>query len=184
MIKIPLIICLIITMLQSVTASSLHRNKSPAMTESSSEIEMVYYRYFPNAGIHHYRSAGECTLLYKWIKKDRFKIPDVLRCREHIKLLMPTSAINAWKQKQKSTTAETHIISIKPVAVNSQKLLTGKSTNMVTGLFTQHAVNVRRYTFKEIKTGKNRHYQCNHQSPLLCKQQIRLYTNRKSDRLR
>ena len=73
MIKTPLIICLIIIMLQSVTASLLHRNKSPVMTESWSEIQMVYYRYFPDAGIHHYRSAGECTLLYKWIKKDSIK---------------------------------------------------------------------------------------------------------------
>ena len=172
MIKIPLIICLIIIMLQSVTASSLHRHKSPAMTESWSEIQMVYYRYFPNAGIHHYRSAGECTLLYKRIKKDALKMPDVLRCTERIKLLMSTSAINAWKQKQKkqhgyinlnngkaeenhkNTATAAHIVSIKPVAVNSQKLITGKGINMVTGLFTQHAVNVRRYTFKEIKTGK------------------------------
>ena len=85
---------------------------------------------------------------------------------------MPTSAINTWKQKQKkqqsyinlnnsekaeshkNTTTDAHIISIKPVTVNSQKLLTGKGTNMVTGLFVQHAVNVRRYTFKDVKTGK------------------------------
>ena len=154
MIKIPLIICLIIIMLQSVTASSLHRHKSPAMTESWSEIEMVYYRYFPNAGIHHYKSAGECTLLYKRIKKDALKIPDVLRCTEHIKLLMPKSAINTWKQNHKNNTTDTHIVSIKPLIVNSQKLLAGKGVNMVTGLFVQHAVNVRRYTFKEIKTGK------------------------------
>ena len=172
MIKIPLIICLVIIMLQSVTASLLHRHQPHAMVDSWSEIEVVYYRYFPDAGIHHYRSAGECTLLYKRIKKDRLKIPDVLRCREYIKLLMPTSAINIWKQKQKkqqgyinvnnsektenhkNTTTDAHIISIKPVAINSQKLLTGKDTNMVTGLFVQHAVNVRRYTFKDVKTGK------------------------------
>ena len=104
MVKILLIVYLIIIMLQSVTASPPHRQKSPAMTESWSEIEMVYYRYFPDAGIHHYRSTGECTLLYKWIKKGALKMPDVLRCTENIKLLMPTSVINIWKQKQKETT--------------------------------------------------------------------------------
>ena len=172
MIKIPLIIYLIITMMQPVTASLLHRHKSPAMENSWSEIEMVYYRYFPDAGIHHYRSTGECTLLYKRIKKDTLKTPDALRCREHIKLLTPTSAINTWKQKykkqqsyinlnnskkaenHKNITTTAHIVSIKPVAVNSKKLLTGKGTNMVTGLFVQHAVNVRRYTFKDVTTGK------------------------------
>ena len=171
MIKIPLIICLIIIMLQSVTATSLHRHKSPAMTESWSEIEMVYYRYFPNAGIHHYKSAGECTLLYKRIKKDALKMPDVLRCTEHIKLLMPTSAINTWKQKKKKqqsyinlnnsekaenhkNTTDTRIVSIRPITVNSQNPFTSKGTNMVTGLFVQHAISVRKYTFKEVTTGK------------------------------
>ena len=59
------------------------------------------------------------------------------------------------KQKShKNITTDTHIISIKPVAMNSQKPLTGKGRNIVTGLFVQHAVNVRKYTFKEVTTGK------------------------------
>ena len=171
MIKIPLITYLIVIILQPATASMLYRHKSPAMTGSWSKIEMVYYRYFPDADTHHYRSAGECTLLYKLIKKDRLKTPDVLRCREHIKLLMLTPAIKTWKQDKKqqsyinlhnreitgnykSKTTAAHIISIKPFAVNSQNLLTDKGRNMVTGLFIQHAVNVRRYTFKDVATGK------------------------------
>ena len=172
MAKTLLIAYLIIITLPPVTASLLHRHKSHAMTASWSEIEMVYYRYFPDAGIHHYRSSGECILLYKWIKKNRLKAPDALRCRENIKLLMPASAINTWKQKQKkqqgyinvndsekteshkNTTTDAHIISIKPVAVNAQKPLAYKGRNIVTGLFMQHTVNVRRYTFKDITTGK------------------------------
>ena len=69
MIKIPLITYLIVIILQPATASMLYRHKSPAMTGSWSKIEMVYYRYFPDADIHHYTFSGECILLYKWIKK-------------------------------------------------------------------------------------------------------------------
>ena len=175
MAKTLLIAYLIIITLPPVTASLLHRHQSPVMAASWSEVEMVYYRHFPDASRHYYRSVEECTLLYKWIKKDRLKIPDALRCTEHINLLMPTSAIKTWKQEKKqqsyinshinshnrktaesykNLTASAHIISIKPVTVSSQKLITGKDKKMVTGLFMQHVVNVRRYTFKDITTGK------------------------------
>ena len=150
------------------TASWAHPGRSLLHTQKLSEVHLIYHQDFPYLKSHHYQPTPECVLLREKTKRQKKKT-HVLRCTEHINLLLPATQANSWSKEQeqqgyvnlhaKQLTAEyvnptihAHIVLIKPAAI-TEKTSHGTSGYPATVLFIRHAHNVRTYRFKNLQTG-------------------------------
>ena len=151
------------------TASwATHPGRSLPQIHKLSEVHLIYYQDFPYLKSHHYQPTSECVLLREKTKRQKKK-SHVLRCTEHINLLLPATQANSWSKEQeqqgyvnlhaKQLTAEyvnptvrAHIVLIKPAAI-TEKTSHGTSGYPATVLFIRHAHNVRTYRFKNLQTG-------------------------------
>ena len=153
-----------------VTASwATHPGRSLPQIQKLSEVHLIYHQDFPYFKSRHYQPTPECVLLREKTKRQKGK-PHVLRCAEHINLLLPATQANSWSKEQaqqgyvnlhaKQLTAEyvnpaihARIILIKPATVITEKPSHGTSGYPATVLFIRHAHNVRTYRFKNLQTG-------------------------------
>ena len=136
------------------------------------EIHIVYNQDFPYKQNYNKQNIKGCTKTYITsicsYKKDAKKTVPVLRCVEHIKLLRPDKIVSQWVKIQNkkhfflltlntfnSVNIHAQITAIRPVkSDNHQGFLYSKQTGKVTGQFERHTVNVKKYTFRNMKTGK------------------------------
>ena len=157
------------TMAEVTASSATQPGHSLPHTRKLSEIDLIYYQDFPYFESHHYQPTPECVLLREKTKRQGRK-PHLLRCTEHINLLLPTTQAENWNKEQKqqgyvnlhtkqltaeyvNPTVHAHIILIKPVTVITEKISHGTSGYPATVLYTRHAQNVKTYRFKNLQTG-------------------------------
>ena len=99
-------------------------------------------------------------------------IQPVWRCRERIGLLRPATLVNHWKQEQNSKGVfyfslpgsgiyhvAAHIESVSSVTTDmavrlSKSVSDAINTDIVTGVFLRHSMDVRTYTFQSLTTGR------------------------------
>ena len=136
------------------------------------EVHIVYNQDFPYKQHYKKQKIKGCKKTYissaSNNKTETKKTVPVLRCTEHIKLLRPDKTVNHWMQIQHEkhffpltlstfnfVNIHAKITAIRPVKPdNDQVFLHNKQTKKVTGQFERHTVNVKKYTFRNIKTGK------------------------------
>ena len=131
------------------------------------KVVLVYFHDFPH---QHKNLPGS---------PDCFFVPDlsaasdsigksIWRCRERISLLRPDTLINRWRREQGTNGAIDfslpysgiyHVAAyIKSVSSIANNVLPVRSisagTEVVTGIFLRHSMNVRTYTFESISTGQ------------------------------
>ena len=136
------------------------------------EVHIVYSQDFPYKQNYNKQKIKGCKKTYispaSNNKTETKKTVPVLCCTEHIKLLRPDKTVNHWMQIQHEkhffpltlstfnfVNIHAKITAIRPVKPdNDQVFLHNKQTKKVTGQFERHTVNVKKYTFRNIKTGK------------------------------
>ena len=147
-------------------------NTFPADKNTMEKVYIIYNKDFPYKQNYNEQHIRGCTKTYITStfsnKKDTKKTVAVLRCVEHIKLLRPDKIVNQWVRIQNkkhfflltlnafnSVNIHAQITAIRPVkSDNHQGFLYNKQTKKVTGQFERHTVNVKKYTFRNMKTGK------------------------------
>ena len=90
----------------------------------------------------------------------------ILKCREYIKLIVPYRTIDRWKLEEKEKgyilfsinssgdyKIHAYMESINALTVPTNKILNNTDYKPVIGIFKRHVANVKRYTFKNLKTG-------------------------------
>ena len=151
----------------SIAASQaiLSEQSLPA-TQHLNEVNLIYHEDFPYIKPRNYQPIPECSLLQE--KPERGH--SLLRCTEHIKLLLPSASAAIWKKEQKqqgyinlhakqitrdyvNTNIHAHIILIKPTRMGTEEISRSTNAHPVTALFIRHATNVRTYQFKNLQTG-------------------------------
>ena len=170
MIQIVLRICLVSLIMQTVSGMTAPHGQPITANQSWSSVDLVYHRNFSYTGDNNNHHIAGCHLV-SWKKKNRDKRSfDVLRCTEHIKLLIPTAIASTWQEEQKqlgyinlyakkimaghaSPGMQAHITLIQPVKLDPVNFTRAGNKHPVTALFIRHARNVRTYKFKNMKTG-------------------------------
>ena len=144
--------------------------QSLPLTRKLSEVDLIYYEDFPYFESHHYQPTPECILLREETKNRQTGHSHILRCTEHINLLLPVAEVNSWGKEQeqqgyvnlhtKAITADyvgsdihAHIILVKPAIVTAEKFSPSADAHPATVLFIRHARNIRTYQFKNLITG-------------------------------
>ena len=136
------------------------------------KIDIVYNQDFPYKKNYSNQNIKGCKKTYispaSNNKTEIKKTVPVLRCIEHIKLLRPDKTVRHWVQIQHEkhflpltlntlnfVNMHAKITAIYPVkSENQQHFLHNRQTKIVTGQFERHTVNVKKYTFRNMKTGK------------------------------
>ena len=155
--------CLLCTNVNAATSSvsffhgQLHNN--PVVAENMLKVDIFYYRDFPYSQRYAHQEIKDCI-----------KIParGIVRCKEFISLVRSESQVNDWLHSQyekgylpltmKSfgvTNTRGHINKAAPAGFLSvNKKMDNLKTPYVpaTGIFIRHAIDVRQYTFKNLKT--------------------------------
>ena len=164
--KIILHICIMSVIIQTATGMAAVYGQLITATRSWSALNLVYYRDFPYIRDDSDQPTAGCHLVPEK-KKNGHR---VLRCTEHVKLLIPTAMASVWQKEQKqlgyinlyakkimagyaSLGMQAHIISIKPIKLNPEKFTHAKNTHPVTALFIRHERCVKKYKFKNMETG-------------------------------
>ena len=135
----------------------LHDN--PVVAENMLKVDIFYYRDFPYRQRYTHQEIKDCI-----------KIParGIVRCKESVSLIRPESLVNGWLHSQYEkgylpltmklfgvTNRAGHINKVTPAGFLSvnKKMDDLKSQYVpATGLFIRHVLDVREYTFKNIKT--------------------------------
>ena len=169
LISISLLVLYGISTTTGVAASEATQpERSLPLTRQLSEVGLIYYRNFLYSAPYHYQPTPECVFLPG--KTGNRQKPRVLRCTEHINLLLPTAEANSWNREQeqqgyinlhtKQMTANyvnpnihAHIILIKPTSITTEKFSHRANTYPATALFIRHALNIRTYRFRNLQTG-------------------------------
>ena len=135
----------------------LHNN--PVVAENMLKVDIFYYRDFPYRQRYTHQEIKDCI-----------KIParGIVRCKESISLIRPENQVNSWLHSQyekgylpltmksfgvKNTAG--YMNKVTPVGfLSASKKMDNLKSQYVpaTGLFIRHVLDVREYTFKNIKT--------------------------------
>ena len=136
------------------------------------EVHIIYDQDFPYKQNYNRQNIKGCKKTYissaSNNKTETKKIVSVLRCVEHIELLRPDKTVRQWMQIQHKknffpltistfnfTNIHAQITAIYPVKSDSQQhFLYNKKTKKVTGQFERHTINIKKYTFRNMETGK------------------------------
>ncbi len=152
----------------SVDTKSKHTKQktsydSAAITPKTwEEIDFTYYDNYPFKASYADKVISGCKKAFNTEGKA------VLRCTEHMNLLRPKSIVKLWQQIQQKqgwvpvtikefgiNNVYGHVTAIKPDTINTTHLeikQIHKSPAIAT--FERHVLEVRTYTFKDLKTGK------------------------------
>ena len=147
-------------------------NMFPADKNTMEKVYIIYNKDFPYKQNYNEQHIKGCKKTYIKStfsnKKDEKKTVAVLRCVEHIKLLRSDKIVNQWVRIQNKkhfflltlntfnfVNIHAQITAIRPVKSDDhQSSLYNKQTKKVTGQFERHTANVKKYTFRNMKTGK------------------------------
>ena len=136
------------------------------------EVHIVYDQDFPYKQNYNKQNIKGCKKTYissaSNNKTETKKTVSVLRCVEHIELLRPDKTVRQWIKIQHKkhffpftlstfnfVNIHARITAIYPVkSDNQQHFLYNEKTKKVTGKFERHTINVKKYTFMNMATGK------------------------------
>ena len=133
------------------------------------EVSITYFYDFPEQNNEVKEHVQGCFTAFKAPSGKGLQNIPVLRCKERIYLLRPASTVKKWKKIQdKNGFIEFSFpeFGINRVTAKMTKITnfseskargdTGKTlnSNRVIGIFIRHAVNVKKYGFKEEETGR------------------------------
>ena len=160
-----LFICTInITRLFAVV--TLYPKQSSSALTHWSEVDLVYHKDFPCTEYKHYQPVGGCSLI-----KRSSATSYLLRCVEQVHLLLPTDKAKTLREEQQVkgyldpgtednimtghafSGIHAHIALIKPVNLNFKPVHGTENRPLVKALFVRHALNVKAYQFKNLRTG-------------------------------
>ena len=146
-----------------------------AQQTDQQEVEMVYYKVFFLSNSWKQPDISGCIVRFKANGLQRNKNNSILICQERINLLREKQVVALWQKQNRLhgfvlldmpeigiSHVKAHLISVKNVSKikgNNYSYLinhinAANSMRPVTGIFTRHVTNVRRYLFKNIKTGR------------------------------
>ena len=160
----PLIISMII---QILTVPFSHTKTTTAASWKT--VDLVYFQNFPLPADKSGYNTPDCLVALDTLPTSGFRPIPVLRCKEQIHLLRPDSVVQNWKKNQTKngfikmslpefglTYVKAKITKITAIAAGKLQLyaMQHKNTDQVTGKFIRHSTNVRKYRFKEEKTGR------------------------------
>ena len=135
-------------------------------------VHIVYNQDFPYKQNYNKQKIKECKKIYISPalnnQTETKKTVPVLRCVEHIKLLRPDKIARQWLKTQNKkhffpltlstfnfVNIHARITAIHPIKSENQRhFLHNGQTKIVTGQFERHTINIKRYTFRNIETGK------------------------------
>ena len=158
---------LIISMIIQILTVPFSHTKATA-SASLKAIDLVYFQDFP---WHSNKSGSEipgCFVAPDILSTSGFGHLPVLRCRERIHLLRSDTIIQHWKRMQAQNGfiemslpefgivhVRAEITAISSYLPSASELYAKRSTttDIVTGTFIRHATSVRKYRFKDKKTG-------------------------------
>ena len=144
-------------------------NHTPVNTTGLLKADIVYYRDFPYKKSYANRQFKNCITL---------RGVGTVHCKELVSLLRSAKIVKSWLHTQNKkgylpfvlkkygiTGVKAHIIEVKPARIRSAKITSAnpahknKNSSMLTssyvpatGIFTRHVLDVRQYTFKNLKT--------------------------------
>ena len=146
-----------------IRANAMHySNNNQSIAYSAwKEVDISYDNDFPYKAGYDKQQITNCA---KAIKKNR----PVLRCQEKVRLLRPGKIINQWLHIQSKkhffhlNIRELNIINMPARIIAVHTFLTdvahdtarSNKAGRVTGIFERHTANVKKYTFKDMKTGE------------------------------
>ena len=139
-------------------------DNQPITPKAWEEVDFIYYDNFPYKSSYANKTIADCK---KASNSNSNKIA-ILRCTEHMHLLRPKTRVRQWQKEQKRQgwvpvtikefgidNVHGHITAIKPTSVNTTHLNIKQSHHSpVIATFERHVLEVRNYTFKDLKTGK------------------------------
>ncbi len=137
-------------------------DNQPITPKAWEEVDFIYYDNFPYKSSYANKTIADCN------KASNSNKIAILRCTEHMHLLRPKTRVRQWQKEQKRQgwvpvtikefgidDVHGHITAIKPTSVNTTHLNIKQSHHSpVIATFERHVLEVRTYTFKDLKTGK------------------------------
>ncbi len=137
-------------------------DNQPITPKAWEEVDFIYYDNFPYKSSYANKTIADCK------KASNSNKIAILRCTEHMHLLRPKTRVRQWQKEQKRQgwvpvtikefgidDVHGHITAIKPTSVNTTHLNIKQSHHSpVIATFERHVLEVRNYTFKDLKTGK------------------------------
>ena len=156
---------------QLFAAQTLYPEPSSSVMTHWSEVDLIYYKDFPYTGYKHYQPVNGCSLIQRQVKGRPSTASDLLRCVEQIHLLLPAGKAETLREEQRVkgyldpgieniitgghafSGIHAHIASIKPVNLNFRHVHGAENRPLVKALFIRHALNVKIYQFKNLRTG-------------------------------
>ena len=141
-------------------------DNQPITPKAWEEVDFIYYDNFPYKSSYANKTIADCKKASN-SNSNSNKIA-ILRCTEHMHLLRPKTRVRQWQKEQKRQgwvpvtikefgidNVHGHITAIKPTSVNTTHLNIKQSHHSpVIATFVRHVLEVRTYTFKDLKTGK------------------------------
>ena len=137
-------------------------NKNNTYPTHLKMIKIVYFHDFPQSKKQNHSITDGCFSTLT-LPASGLPLVSVLRCREYAYLLRPEATIKYWKTSQKRygfikfslsetgiNQVDAHIISVTSAPVDKLRLNhPEKNTQVVTGIFLRHSMNVKQYGFKK-----------------------------------
>ena len=146
--------------------ASIQGNNSHLVTpEKLKEVNLVYYQYFPCHRLNCHRHVKGCRVVYRSTVSNPVS-HWFFQCTATMQFLRPAKTVKKWQVPDNSdhllteinnpniSSVHSRMIAVRETTANSVlPSLAGQSQNRVTGKFKRYVLDVRRYTFKTIKTG-------------------------------
>ena len=133
------------------------------------KVSMTYFYDFPEQKDETEAHVQGCFTAFKIPSGQSLQKIPVLRCKERVYLLRTASIVDKWKKIQDKNgfielsfpefgvnRVKAKMMEITAFSANNAKpeIKETINANRVTGVFIRHAVNVKKYNFKEEKTGR------------------------------
>ena len=134
-------------------------NHASVNTTGLLKVNIVYYRDFPYKKDYANQQLKNCITLFK---------AGIIRCKEQVSLLRPEKIVKGWQQTRNKkgylpfvlkkygiTHVKAHITEVTPAESAHMSKNSSMPTSPyapVTGIFIRHVLDVRQYTFKNLKT--------------------------------
>ena len=159
-------IAILIFTLNKVAESAIN-NANKINLKDWKKVVLVYFHDFPQQ-YESLQNSPDCFFIPGLSTASDSIRKSVWRCRERISLLRPATLIRNWKQKQRANGAidfnlpsaginhvAAHIESVSSIANNILPVSSDSAgTEVVTGIFLRHSINVITYTFQSMLTGQ------------------------------
>ena len=166
-VKVLFLWCLfLIFSVETIAADSGNRTRDHGKSTPWSKIYLMFYHDFPWKKAWKEKVFSGCQLTLKPVVSGvADAMQPIMRCREQVMLLRPKIVADNWEQQQKEqgyvtlnfpefglADIQAHITSITSSVMNVNGLNQSHSyKNFITSIFIRHVLDVRQYTFKNIK---------------------------------